>query len=121
MKFEHFSQPIISHLAWLFRLFQAIGWAVVFVLLGLAAGMLGYHTIGHLSWEDSFLEASMILAGMGAIAPMKTTALKLFAGVYALFSGFVVLSCTAIILTPWLHRVLHYLTVETSEVPEAKQ
>jgi hypothetical protein len=51
----------------------------------------------------------MILGGMGAIAPMTNDTVKLFASAYALLSGFVILSSAAIIVSPWLHRILHHL------------
>ncbi|MDE2030604.1 MAG: hypothetical protein KGI97_08605, partial [Alphaproteobacteria bacterium] len=74
----------------------------------LAGGILGYHFLGRLKWIDAILEASMILGGMGSIAPRKNDAVKLFASAYALFSGFVAVGTTGILLAPWVHRLLHY-------------
>jgi hypothetical protein len=68
---------------------------------------MGYHSFARLGWIDSILNASMILTGMGPVDPMTTTAAKLFASAYALFSGVVFLSAMGIILTPIFHRVLH--------------
>ena len=82
--------------------------AAIVVTVALLIGVLGYHGLGGLSWVDSILEASMILGGMGAIAPMHNDAVKLFASGYALLSGLVVLSTTGIIMAPWLHRLLHH-------------
>ena len=88
---------------------RALRLALAVVGGALLIGVVGYHVLGPLPWLDSLLEASMILSGMGSIAPMSNDAVKLFASVYALFSGFVAVSSAAIILSPWLHRVLHHL------------
>jgi len=82
--------------------------ALGLVLGSLSFGVLGYHLIGKLGWVDALLEASMILGGMGAIAPMHDDATKIFASFYALFSGFVVLTTTGLLLAPWLHRLLYH-------------
>jgi hypothetical protein len=68
---------------------------------------MGYHRIAGLGWVDSVLNASMILTGMGPVDPMTTTAAKLFASAYALFSGVVFLSAVGIVLSPIFHRILH--------------
>ena len=63
--------------------------------------------IEHLSWTDAFLNASMLLGGMGPVNIPVSTPDKLFAGFYALYSGMVFIVTAAIIFTPVLHRVLH--------------
>jgi predicted DNA repair protein MutK len=77
------------------------------VAVALLAGILGYHSIAHLRWIDSLLNASMILTGMGPVDPMTSTAAKLFASGYALFSGVVFLSAVGIVIAPIFHRLLH--------------
>lgn len=76
-------------------------------------GMVGYHWLEHLGWVDSFANASMILSGMGPLDPIRTTAGRLFAGVYALFSGVAFLTTVGFFLMPILHRVLHKLHLES--------
>ena len=109
MRYEHLSDPILPLTQWIQRTVRAAGLAVLVITVALSIGILGYHEIGHLSWIDSILEASMILGGMGAIAPMTGDAIKLFASFYALMSGLVVMSTMGIVLAPWLHRILHHL------------
>jgi hypothetical protein len=87
-----------------------VGVAIAFVADGI--GTLGYHITGNLGWLDSFLNASMILSGMGPVDRMPTTAGKLFASFYALFSGIVFIGVMGIILAPWAHRLLHVVHVE---------
>ena len=107
MHYEHHTQPVISYRQWLLRMVRSLSIAVVIVVVALIIGLLGYHFLGHLAWVDAFLEASMILGGMGPIAPLQNNAIKVFAALYALFSGLVLLSTMGIMLTPWLHRILH--------------
>lgn len=66
-------------------------------------------------WIDALLNASMILAGMGPVDPVKATAAKLFATFYALYSGIAFLTMIAILMAPALHRFLHKFHLEISE------
>jgi len=84
------------------------------VFTALFAGVLGYHAIAKLGWIDAILNASMILTGMGPVDPMKTSAAKLFASAYALFSGVVFLSAIGIALAPVFHRILHRFHMDKS-------
>lgn len=78
-------------------------------------GTVGYHYFGELSWLDSFHMASMILTGMGPVAPINGTSAKLFSSFYALYSGIAFLSITAVFFAPVIHRVLHILHVEDED------
>lgn len=115
MPFEHRSEPVLSCPLWLRRVLKSIGLAGVAVGISLTIGVLGYHCIGGLPWVDAILEASMILGGMGPIAPLNGDAVKLFASAYALFSGLVLIGMMGILLAPWLHRMLHKFHAETGE------
>jgi hypothetical protein len=70
-------------------------------------GMTGYHFLAHFSWIDSFLNACMLLGGMGPVGDLQGDVAKLFAGIFALYSGLIFLVITALILTPVFHRVIH--------------
>ena len=89
----------------------ALALAIVAVSLGL--GMSGYHWFEKLSWLDAFLNAAMILSGMGPVAPIQTAGGKLFAGCYALFSGLALVTTVAVIFAPLFHRFLHKFHLET--------
>jgi len=78
----------------------------------LTIGVIGYHTLVGLSWIDALLNASMILGGMGPVDPVHTTAGKLFASFYALFSGLIIIAATGILLAPFLHRLVHKFHLE---------
>lgn len=89
------------------RLLLHIVSAVALLLGSLALGMLGYSVFEHLAWRDAFLNAAMLLGGMGPVDAPRTDAGKLFAGLYALYAGLVFLVSVSLVLTPILHRVLH--------------
>ena len=75
--------------------------------LSLAFGMVGYVVFENLSWLDAFLNAAMLLGGMGPVNPPQTGACKLFAGLYALYAGLVFLVSVNLVLTPIVHRLMH--------------
>ncbi|MFO1183225.1 MAG: hypothetical protein U1E56_00395 [Bauldia sp.] len=77
--------------------------------LSLLAGMAGYHAFEGLSWLDAFASAAMILSGMGPFGELHSTAGKLFAGFYALYSGLFFIASTGLLLGPLFHRIMHRL------------
>jgi hypothetical protein len=111
-KFERRSQKLAPFSVFARRMFSAftLGFGVVVVVLFI--GMSGYHWLAGFNWVDSFLEASMILGGMGPVNPLQTDGAKIFAACYALFSGLVFIGLMGIVLTPVVHRVLHKFHVE---------
>jgi hypothetical protein len=105
--YEHRSEHPLTRRQFVLRLFRRAGFAAIFIGGALGIGIAGYHQLEQLSWTDSFLNASMILGGMGPVNEMKTEAGKIFAGSYALFSGLVFIAVTGMLLTPVAHRLLH--------------
>ena len=93
------------HFAW--RLVRHAGAASALIGVSLGGGMAGYMHFEHLPWRDAFLNAAMLLGGMGPVDAPASPAGKLFAGAYALYAGLVFLVVLAIVLTPVVHRVLH--------------
>ena len=84
------------------------------IILGsLCIGMAGYHYFEKLSWLDAFANASMILSGMGPLAPIQTAPGKIFAGCYALFSGITFISSIGVVFAPIYHRFLHKFHLES--------
>ena len=106
-RYEHRSEKPISKSAFLRRL--AHSFFVVFLLIGLSLGlgMLGYSYFEELSWTDAFLNAAMILGGMGPVDTMRTEAGKIFSGLYALYSGLAFLVLAGLLFGPVAHRILH--------------
>lgn len=95
----HFARRLALHLAL----------AVAVLAVSLVIGMLGYVEFERLPWLDAFLNAAMLLGGMGPVNVPVTPAGKLFAGCYALYAGLVFIVTAALLFTPILHRVLHRL------------
>ena len=106
---EHHRQKPLPFAAFLLRVGWYIVVAAVIVLTALGIGMLGYHQLEGLPWIDAFLNAAMILGGMGPVAELHSDAGKLFAGAYALFSGLMFLVVAGVIFTPLIHRLFHLL------------
>ena len=94
------------------RMAASMGVAVVLIGASLSIGMIGYRAFEHLEWIDAFESAAMILSGMGPLAVMHTTGGKLFAGLYALYSGLVLIAAASVVLAPALHRFVHRLHIE---------
>ena len=94
---KRFARRVLSHFA--------AALAVLGVSLGL--GMVGYEYFENLPWRDAFLNASMLIGGMGPVDPPKTNGGKMFAGLYALYAGLVVLAAAGLVFAPILHRLLH--------------
>ncbi len=112
MIFEHRTQPLIPFRIFLWRVFRYAFYSFLLVFCSIFFGMAGYHYFGGLSWIDAFLNASMILTGMGPVDRMMTFAGKVFASLYALYSGVAFLSMVAVLFAPILHRFIHTLHLD---------
>lgn len=111
--YERRHQPLLPFDAFVRRLLRnaAIAGATAAVALGI--GILGYRLTENLPWIDALLNASMILGGMGPVSELHTTAGKLFASWYALFSGVIFVTSAGILVAPILHRFLHHFHLES--------
>jgi hypothetical protein len=118
LKFEHKSKPLLPWHAFIGRLTKHFLSATGLIFSALGIGVLGYHELESLPWIDSLLNASMILGGMGPVDPVKTTAGKLFASFYALFSGIVFLVAVGVIFAPLFHRFLHKFQLAENDKSE---
>jgi hypothetical protein len=110
--FEHRAQKVISHHRFAMRMALAGAIWLGLTVLGLAIGMTGYALTEGMSIVDAYVNAAMILSGMGPLGDLKTTAGKIFAGSYAIFSGLLIVIATGFVLAPVFHRVLHKFHVE---------
>ena len=77
------------------------------LMASLMVGMVGYEHFERLPWRDAFLNAAMLLGGMGPVDAPRPDGGKVFAGLYALYAGLVFLVTVALVLTPIVHRILH--------------
>jgi hypothetical protein len=110
--YESRKQPLASRRRYIWRV--AASFLIAALLIGgsLAAGMWGYAHFEGMSWLDAFLNAAMILSGMGPADQLKSDAGKLFAGCYALYSGLIIVLASGIVLAPIVHRILHRFHVD---------
>jgi hypothetical protein len=110
--FEHAAESVIPLRQFALRLAHSGALAIAIVAASLFVGMLGYHLLEGLSWIDAFLNAAMLLGGMGPVEVPTTFGGKLFSGLYALYCGLVVIFAAGILLAPMAHRVLHKFHME---------
>jgi len=113
-RFEHRSHPVASRRKFARRMLVAIGLWAVLTFVGLAIGMAGYAYFEGMSVTDAYVNAAMILSGMGPVAELKTQPGKIFAGSYAILSGLIIVIASGFVLAPIFHRVLHCFHVETT-------
>jgi hypothetical protein len=112
-QFERRHQKVSSRSHFARRMANAVGLWTAFAIVGLLIGIAGYMLTEGMSAIDAYINAAMILSGMGPVTELKTTAGKLFAGTYAIFSGLFLVVAAGFILAPIFHRVLHRFHVET--------
>jgi hypothetical protein len=110
--FEHRTDPVLPTAQFVGRVIGFLALSATLVGLALAIGVLGYHYLGGLPWIDALVNASMILGGMGPVDPITSHAGKLFASGYALFSGLLFIGAATLVLTPFVHRIMHKLHLE---------
>ena len=115
LDYESMHQPLASMRRYVWRLLTSFVIAMLLVGASLMVGMAGYAQFEGMRWIDAFLNASMILSGMGPADQLKTDAGKLFAGFYALYSGLVIVLASGIILAPVVHRILHRFHVDEAD------
>jgi hypothetical protein len=119
--FEHKTQPLLPNNQFAGRAFKFSLFSAALILVSLLIGMAGYHLTAGIGWTDAFYNASMILTGMGpALEFCELDAsvhdrVKIFAGIYALYSGVVFLAASGLILSPLLHRFFHKLHLDMED------
>ena len=105
--FEHHSEPLLPRKEFLSRILHSFSFSILLVFISLGIGMLGYRWLEGLSWIDAFLNAAMLLGGMGPLAAPLSFGGKLFAGLYALYCGLMLILVAGLLFAPVVHRSLH--------------
>jgi hypothetical protein len=106
--YEHRRHPLLSRKAFAWRLARHVASAALLMAISLAVGMVGYWRYEQWGWRQAFLNAAMLLGGMGPVHPPVTSEGQLFAGLYALYAGLVFLLVAGLLLAPIVHRFLHH-------------
>ena len=111
--FEHVTTPVLPRRQFLSRMMRAVLLGLGMIVVSLLIGMAGYlWFFPKHDWADAFVNAAMILSGMGPVAPLHGDAVKLFAGCYAIYCGIALIATTGVILAPVIHRGLHKFHLE---------
>lgn len=105
--YESKAHPPIPHSRFIRRVLLHAAAALALMLVSLMLGMAGYQYFEHLPWRDAFLNAAMLMGGMGPVDAPRTDGGKLFAGLYALYAGLILLVAAVLVVTPVVHRVMH--------------
>jgi len=112
-RYEHRSEPLMPWRAFLLRrVGRTLVAAAVIIVASLVIGMLGYRLVEGMGWLEAFLNASMILGGMGPVDTLHSAGGKLFASFYALYSGLMLVGTAGLLLAPFMHRLLHRFHLE---------
>ena len=82
------------------------------ILFSLGIGIVGYMVFEGLGPVDAFLNAAMLMGGMGPVGMLSTDKGKIFAGLYAMYCGCILIFSVAIFKTPIFHRILHLFHLE---------
>ena len=114
-RYESRHAPLAPRSVFLRRLGEVVALSAGLVVVSLAVGMWGYQHFEHLEWRDAFLNAAMLLGGMGPVEAPATPGGKLFAGFYALYAGLILLVSVGIMLTPVFHRLMHRFHLEEQD------
>jgi hypothetical protein len=112
--YERKTEPLISDQEFVRRLGRQGFYAFQLIAVSVLMGMAGYHWIAGQSWVDSWLNTTMLLGGMGPVGDLTNAPAKVFAGLFALYSGLVFLAVAILLLTPVFHRVLHHFHWEVT-------
>ena len=116
LRFERRHERLAPVSVFVKRVAASIAIAFGLIAAALLIGIAGYHWMAGFGWIDSLLEASMILGGMGPVNQLPTDAAKVFASVYALFSGLMFIGIMGVVLSPIVHRFLHKFHVDETDV-----
>ena len=110
--YERHTEPLLSRRQFLRRLARHGEIALAALTVSLALGTLGFHWSAPQGWLDAFLNAAMLLGGMGPVGSFEQPIGKVFAGLFALYAGIVFLGAAMVLLAPIVHRILHKLHLE---------
>jgi hypothetical protein len=119
--FEHRHEKLLPRHLFIRRLAKYALFSLGLVIVSLIIGMIGYHTFEGYSWVDSFLNSAMLMGGMGPVGILHNEGGKIFAGIFALYCGFIELVALGIFAAPIFHRFLHHFHMESERKPKDSQ
>jgi len=102
------------------RLRENLMLALALLAASLVIGMSGYHWLGPMRWTDAFLNAAMLLGGMGPVDPLANDTVKLFAGFYAMYCGVVFIATAGLLLAPVGLHILHRFHLDAGDTTDGR-
>jgi hypothetical protein len=114
--FEHHREPLLPRTLFIWRVFKFASISFGLAAISLLLGILGYRIFEGMAWIDAFVNAAMILGGMGPLGELHTYTGKLFAGIYALYCGLIVIISMGILIAPIFHRFLHIFHLQDRSI-----
>ncbi len=111
--FEHRTDPLASMTTFISRALIMTFVALLLTAVVVFVGTLGLRFFAKLDWIDAAFNAAMIVPGVGLADPMPNDASKIFAGLYALFSGLFFAVIIGILFAPFAHRLYHKFHIKS--------
>jgi hypothetical protein len=118
--YERRTDKLLTHKQFVRRQLRHTAVATALVTVSLLAGIAGYMTFAGMSLVDAFLNAAMLLGGMGPVGDLPNDGAKIFAGLYALYAGVIFIAAAGILIAPAAHRILHRLHAEAESDRRSK-
>jgi hypothetical protein len=115
MAFEKKNEKLLRSGRFYLRLFKHMWIAFTLVVVSISLGAFCYHVMEEMSWVDALYNASMILTGMGPVSKLENDSTKIFASIYAIYGGVILLAITGIVLAPIAHRILHLFHLKEND------
>jgi hypothetical protein len=119
--FENRSKPLLPRSEFIKRMAFFAILSAGFVTFSLIIGMIGYRIFENFSWVDAFVNAAMLMGGMGPVNELHSDAGKIFAGIYAMYCGLVLILAVGFLIAPLFHRFLHKFHLEIDESISRKE
>jgi hypothetical protein len=113
--FENRRKPLLPRLEFIKRMVFFVSLSTGFVTFSLFLGIIGYRIFENFSWVDAFVNAAMLMGGMGPVNELHTDIGKIFAGVYSMYCGLVFIIAVGFIIAPLFHRFLHKFHLESDD------
>ena len=91
--------------------------AIILIVMSLLGGMAGFHYTGGYGLVESFSQAALLLGGEGPSGAYPNDPTRIFAGIYALYSGLTYIVLSALLLSPVFSSVLkrHHVDVGSTK------
>jgi hypothetical protein len=114
-RYEPKDQPLAPRHIFKTRLLKHLLAGALITALTLLIGTAGYIWLAGMTLVDAFYNAAMIFSGMGPADPLPNAPAKVFAGIYAIVCGLLLLAVAGIVMAPVFHRLLHQFHIDQDD------